>query len=330
MYNKGFFVIEIFVTTLFILIPLIIVIAFYTLIERKLMASIQRRRGPNINGYSGLLQPIIDGLKLILKEIIIPAKSNMYIFILAPIFMMSLSFALWSILPFYSSITLIDTQFNLLFFLTISSLNVYNVILSGWSSNSKYAFLGSIRAISQMLSYELILGLLILLILSITGSLRIFDIVNYQIQNISFFFPLLPIAVITFITLLAETNRIPFDLPEAESELVAGYNVEYSSITFTMFFLSEYCNMVAMSTLWVLLFWSGWGKLGIIYFILKILFICLFFIFVRALLPRYRFDQLILIGWQVFLPFTFSIFCFILGFLLLINGLLLPNFIIFL
>lgn len=320
---------QIIINFLFIL-PLLIVIAFFTLIERKLMASLQRRIGPNLYGYLGLFQPILDGIKLIFKEILIPRKSSSGIFLLAPIFMMIISFSTWVILPFTGYLLLFDSKFSLLVFLMLSSLNVYTIVLAGWSSNSKYAFLGAIRAIAQMISYELAFGVVILIFVVITGSLSFTDIVYRQTENGIFFFPLLPISIITFIIVIAETNRIPFDLPEAESELVAGYNVEYSSITFALFFLGEYSNILVMSTLIVILFFGNYNYYLIIwfsnfFFILKILFFCALFIFIRALCPRYRFDQLILVGWQVFLPVTFGFLCFILGLLLITNSLPLLN-----
>jgi len=214
-----------------------ITIAFFTLIERKIMGSLQRRIGPNMHGYYGVLQPLIDGLKLLWKEMLVPAKANFFIFIFSPMFMMSLSFSLWAVLPLSFTFSILDSKLSLIVFFIISSLNVYNIVLAGWSSNSKYAFLGAIRTIAQMLSYELVLGFVLIFMLFTVGSLRIYDIIIKQYYVGYLFWPLLPFAIIFFIVLLMETNRAPFDLPEAESELVAGYNVEYSSIMFAIFFL---------------------------------------------------------------------------------------------
>lgn len=301
-----------------VIIPTLIMIAFYTLLERKVMASLQRRYGPNINGFWGLLQPFFDGLKLLLTEIILPTRSNFIIFCLAPMLAMSLSFTMWTILPLSFQTIEFVSEYSLLLIFTLSSLNVYSIFLAGWASNSKYSLLGSLRAISQMISYELILGTNFLVILLITSSLNFFEIVYYQLFITYLWQPLLPVAVITYIVLLAETNRVPFDLPEAEAELVAGYNVEYSAILFAMFFLGEYCSMLVMSTIWVLLFFGGW--LGSLFFFpagiilaTKSSLLWLLFIMIRALLPRYRFDQLICLGWNMFLPFSFAVFLLFFG-----------------
>lgn len=304
---------EIVSISLSVILPLLLVIAFFTLLERKVMASLQRRIGPNIHGYYGALQPLIDGLKLLWKEMLVPAKANFYIFIFSPMFMMSLSFSLWAILPLSFTFTMFDSKLSLITFFVISSINVYNIILAGWASNSKYAFLGSVRAMGQMFSYELVLGFVLLFMLLTVGSLRIYDIVIKQYYVGYLFWPLLPFAIIFFISLLMETNRAPFDLAEAESELVAGYNVEYSSIMFAMFFLGEYCNILAMSSIWSLLFWGGFiaNYFGVGIFIMKILTLCFIFIFVRSMLPRYRIDQLIYVGWHVMLPVALGLCIFI-------------------
>lgn len=297
------------------------------------MASLQRRYGPNVNGIWGLLQPILDGIKLLLKEVIIPSKANTFIFLFSPAFAMTLSFALFAVFPISFHGTEFVSRYSLLVLFTLSSLNVYSVVLAGWSSNSKYALLGSLRAISQMISYELTLGTVFLIIVIITGSLNFLEIVYYQWFSGSLCLPLLPITIFTFIALLAETNRVPFDLPEAEAELVAGYNVEYSSIFFAMFFLGEYGSMTAMSSVWILLFFGGWNPLSFVsflfvlpaylWFALKNTTVWTLFIIIRALLPRYRFDQLLDLGWNIFLPFVFSFFFYLVGFFVFTNSLLL-------
>lgn len=290
------------------------------------MASLQRRYGPNINGVWGLLQPILDGLKLLLKEIIIPSRANPIIFLMAPAFAMSLSFSLFVVMPISFQTVEFHSKYSLLVLFTISSLNVYTIVLSGWASNSKYALLGSLRAIAQMISYELTLGTIFLIVLVTTSSLNFFDIVYYQMFNITLWQPLFPICLFAYVALLAETNRVPFDLPEAEAELVAGYNVEYSSIFFAMFFLSEYCSMVVMSCVWVILFFGGWSNPivfsyfnfflpGSFILALKSSLVWVLFIVTRALLPRYRFDQLLSLGWNILLPFSFSFFFFLLNWL---------------
>ena len=296
------------------LVPLLITIAFFTLAERKIMASIQRRKGPNITGYFGLLQPFADGFKLIIKEIILPYKINKIFFVFAPIYVLFLSFINWVFLPFSIHSIFIDNTYSLLLLLIISSLNVYGIFLAGWSSNSKYALLGSIRAIAQMISYEIGLVLSILPIALISNSYNLIIIVNKQshIWNIFLF---IPIAIIFSITILAETNRAPFDLAEAEAELVAGYNIEYASIIFVSFFLAEYSNILIMSYVFSLLFLGGWSSnlsifLSPLIFSIKVVIISFLFIFIRSNLPRYRFDQLMYIGWKVIIPMSFGLFIF--------------------
>ncbi len=298
---------------------IIIAVAYFTLAERKIMGSIQRRKGPNINGIWGLLQPLIDALKLILKEIIIPKKANSLFFLLSPILTLFISFNNWIFIPF--SFTNYYTNFNLslLYVLAISSIGVYGIFLSGWSSNSKYALLGSIRSINQIISYEICLSLIIILIVLLSGSLNLINIVYFQ-WNSWFFYPLFPMVFIFFICSLAETNRSPFDLPEAEAELVAGFNIDYSSILFAMFFLAEYSNILLISSLNIIFFFGGW-LLPILdsYFIyeflfsIKIVIYSFLFIWVRSTLPRYRFDQLLDICWKQFLPFILGYLLFILG-----------------
>jgi len=309
---------------LLIIIPLLLAIAYFTLAERKILGSIQRRRGPNVVGILGVLQPLADGLKLLLKETIIPTKANIFMFVLAPLLSLTLSFVSWAVIPFDKGIVYSDINLGILYIFAISSLSVYGIIISGWSSNSKYAFLGSLRAAAQMISYEVSIGLIIICILLCTGSLNLTEIVLSQ-QNIWFIIPLFPLFLIFFISGLAETNRPPFDLPEAEGELVAGYNVEYSAMGFAMFFLGEYGNMILMSSLSTLLFLGGWiapfeldaiiAVPGVIWFALKVLVMVYLFILARATYPRYRYDQLMQLGWKVFLPLS-------IGFVLFISGLL--------
>ena len=305
-----------------LVVPLLITVAFYTLFERKAMASIQRRKGPNVVGIWGFLQPLADGLKLIFKEIILPRRSNVLLFILAPMITFFLSVLSWAVLPFDIGNTIADINCGVLFILAISSLNVYGVILAGWSSNSKYSMLGALRAAAQMISYEITISLSLLPVIMLTGSLNLSDIVYIQCVRGLYIYPLLPLAIIFFISVLAETNRAPFDMAEAEAEIVAGYNLEYSSIVFAMFFLGEYSNMILMSSLFVIFFLGGsyprylFGlSLGEFFFALKTVFICFFFILVRAMLPRYRFDQLMSIGWKVLLPIALGYFVFCAGFL---------------
>jgi NADH-quinone oxidoreductase subunit H len=300
---------------LLIVVPLIICVAYLTYAERKVIAAAQLRRGPNVTGPFGLLQPLCDGIKLLLKETIIPSSANRYIFILAPVITFTLSLVGWAVIPMNENFVVADINIGILYLLAISSLGVYGIIMAGWASNSKYAFLGAIRSSAQMISYEVSMGLIIITVLLTAGSLNIKEIV-YSSQNQPWFIQLLllPMAVIFFISILAETNRLPFDLPEAEAELVAGYNVEYSSMSFAMFFLGEYANMILMSSMLVILFMGGWlPPFGIealkfvpsfLWFAAKVSFILFCFLWVRATFPRYRYDQLMRLGWKVFLPLS--------------------------
>jgi len=316
-------------SSLLMILPLLLTMAYYTLLERKVMASLQRRYGPNRNGPWGLLQPLIDGLKLLTSEIIVPTKANFWLFHLGPALTMSISFTFWAIIPFSFGSSVLTSDYGLLVLFTFSSMNVYSIVIAGWASNSKYALLGAIRAIAQMISYELILGVIIMIILLTTGTLNLSLIVYYQHLATWLCFPLLPVVSMTYIVLLAETNRVPFDLPEAEAELVAGYNVEYSSITFALFFLGEYCSMVAMSGVMVILFFGGWLPVtsyfslvpASLIFASKIIIFCILFIIIRALVPRYRFDQLIHLGWHIFLPVSFGYLIFLMGLLKATNSL---------
>jgi NADH-quinone oxidoreductase subunit H len=298
-----------------ITIPLILSVAYLTLAERRIIAYMQLRRGPNVVGIFGLLQPIADAVKLLFKEMIIPTAANKFLFILAPVITFVLSLIGWAVIPFSDKGGLADINVGILYLLAVSSLGVYGIVIAGWASNSKYAFFGSIRSAAQMISYEVSIGLVIVCVLLTTGSLNLKEIVLAQ-QNMDWSIKLLllPMMVVFFISILAETNRLPFDLPESEAELVAGYNVEYSSITFALFFLGEYANMILTSATTVILFWSGWLPIidlpvfyiipPFIWLMLKICILLFCFIWIRASFPRYRYDQLMRLGWKVFLPLT--------------------------
>ncbi len=298
-----------------IIIPLLIAVAYLTLAERKIMAAIQRRKGPNVVGIFGLLQPLADGLKLFIKETILPSSSNLNIFVLAPILTFFLGLLSWCIIPLNEGMVYSDLNIGVLYILAISSLGVYGIIISGWASNSKYAFLGALRSTAQMISYEVSIGLIIINVLVCVGSLNFTEIVLTQ-QKIWLGLPLLPIFLMFYISILAETNRAPFDLPEAEAELVAGYNVEYSAMGFALFFLGEYANMILMSSLTVIFFMGGWLPFynfnilfwipNTIWFGLKISILLFGFIWIRSSFPRYRYDQLMRLGWKVFLPLSLS------------------------
>jgi NADH-quinone oxidoreductase subunit H len=302
---------------LLIVLPLLGAVAYLTLAERKVIAAMQLRKGPNVVGPFGLFQPVADGVKLLFKETIIPSGANRVVFILAPMLTFILSLIAWAVIPFDAGWVLADINVGILYLFAISSLGVYGIIMAGWASNSKYAFLGALRSAAQMVSYEVAIGFVIITVLMCVGSLNLTDIVMAQ-QGGGFWtwywLPLLPMFVIFFISVLAETNRHPFDLPEAEAELVSGYNVEYSAMTFALFFLGEYANMILMSGMTVVLFLGGWlppfdiepftWVPGIVWFGAKI-GLCLFvFLWVRATFPRYRYDQLMRLGWKVFLPFS--------------------------
>lgn len=308
-------------------IPILLLVALFTLLERKILGGIQRRRGPNVVGAFGILQPIADALKLIFKETVIPGLSNIGLFILAPVSIFSFSLLNWSILPLDYGVILSDINLGLLFLFSVSSLGVYSIIISGWSSNSKYAFLGSLRAAAQFISYEVSIGIILMVVLMHVNTLNLSEIVLFQ-KNYWFFYLFFFNFILFFIAVLAETNRVPFDLPEAESELVSGYNVEYAATTFVLFFLAEYSNILVMSILISVLFFGGWLPFfnfsifflipGWIYLVLKVCFIIFLIILVRATVPRYRYDQLMNIGWKVLLPISlgfllfYSVFLFIL------------------
>jgi NADH-quinone oxidoreductase subunit H len=313
-----------------IVVPLLISVAYLTLAERKLMASMQRRRGPNVVGFMGLLQPLADGLKLLLKEPVLPSSANTVIFLMAPVVTFLLSLIAWAAIPFNPGVVVADLNLGILYIFAVSSLGVYGIITAGWSSNSKYAFLGCLRSAAQMVSYEVSIGLIIICVILCVGSLNLTDIVLAQ-RHVWFVVPLFPLTFLFFISCLAETNRAPFDLPEAEAELVAGYNVEYSSMGFALFFLGEYANMILMSSLCSILFLGGWLPPfdfilfhwipGGFWFALKICFFLFCFIWIRAAFPRYRYDQLMTLGWKVFLPLSLAWVIFVAGVLVAFNWL---------
>jgi NADH-quinone oxidoreductase subunit H len=300
----------VFGETLALLIPLLIMVAYLTYVERKVLAAVQIRKGPNVVGPFGLYQPFADALKMLTKETIIPAGANRLLFLLAPILTFGLAMIAWAVIPVNAGWVLADINVGILYLFAISSLGVYGIIIAGWASNSKYAFLGALRSAAQMVSYEVSIGFVMVTVLLCAGSLNLSDIVMAQ-RKIWFFIPLFPMFIIFFISSLAETNRSPFDLPEGESEIVAGFFVEYSALSFGLFFLGEYANMILMSGMTTILFLGGWlgpfglgPQLGPFWFLLKIC-VCLFvFIWVRATFPRYRYDQLMRLGWKVFLPFS--------------------------
>ena len=297
----------------FLLIPILVSIAMVIWLDRRVWAFVQKRRGPNVVGPFGLFQSFADFLKYIFKEIIIPASSNKIIFILAPIVTMTLALIAWAVIPFGENLVLADINVGILYLFAVSSLGVYGIIMGGWASNSKYPFLGAIRSAAQMVSYEVSIGIIIVNVLLCVGSLNLSDIVLAQ-QKIWFVVPLFPMFVIFFISALAETNRPPFDLPEAESELVAGYQTEYSGMMYAMFWLGEYANILLMCAMGSILFLGGWLSPIEIYpfniipsplwLIFKILFLFILFSLVKAIVPRYRYDQLMKLGWKIFLPLS--------------------------
>ena len=296
-----------------IIFPLLLFIAYLTYFERKVIGAMQLRKGPNVVGPFGLLQPIADGIKLLTKETIFPDNSSKFLFIFSPVLTFALALLAWAVIPVDYKVVLSDINVGLMYIFAISSLGIYGIIVAGWSSNSRYAFLGSLRSAAQMISYEVSIGLIIISVLLSSGSLNLTDIVLSQ-QNMWYVIPHFPMFVIFFISTLAETNRAPFDLPEAESELVAGYNVEYSSISFGLFFLGEYGNMILMSSMSTILFLGGWLPPfesqyfdlipGYLWFLMKVVLLLFVFLWVRATLPRYRYDQLMTLGWKLFLPLS--------------------------
>ena len=300
---------------LFLLIPVLVSVAMIVWLDRRVWAFVQKRQGPNVVGPFGLLQSLADALKYIFKEIIIPASSNKVIFILAPIITMTLAMIAWAVIPFGEDQVLANINVGILYIFAVSSLGVYGIIMGGWASNSKYPFLGSIRSAAQMVSYEVSIGIIIINVLLCVGSLNLSDIVIAQ-KNMWFIIPLFPMFVIFFISALAETNRPPFDLPEAEAELVAGYQTEYSGMMYAMFWLGEYANILLMCALGSILFLGGWVSPidlypfnlipGAIWLIFKILLLFILFALVKAIVPRYRYDQLMRLGWKIFLPLSLT------------------------
>ena len=300
---------------LFLLVPVLVSVAMIVWLDRRVWAFVQKRQGPNVVGPFGLLQSLADALKYIFKEIIIPASSNKVIFILAPIITMTLALIAWAVIPFSESQVLANINVGILYIFAVSSLGVYGIIMGGWASNSKYPFLGSIRSAAQMVSYEVSIGIIIINVLLCVGSLNLNDIVMAQ-KNMWFVIPLFPMFVIYFISALAETNRPPFDLPEAEAELVAGYQTEYSGMMYAMFWLGEYANILLMCALGSILFLGGWLSPidlypfnlipGALWLIFKILLLFILFALVKAIVPRYRYDQLMRLGWKIFLPLSLT------------------------
>lgn len=319
---------------LVVTIPVILVMAYLTYAERKVLAAIQLRQGPMTVGPFGLLQPLADGIKLLSKETIVPDGANKVIFVIAPMLTFALAMISWAVIPFAPGWVIADINVGVLYLLAISSLGVYGLLMAGWASNSRYAFLGGLRSAAQMVSYEVSIGLVIVTVVLCVGSFRMTDIVEY-VRPWWMTIMLLPMLVIFFISALAETNRAPFDLPEGESELVGGYNVEYSSMTFAMFFLGEYINMILMSSFLTILFLGGWNTpFGLswvlwdwvhpfVWFALKVCLVLFCFIWTRGTLPRFRYDQLMRLGWKVFLPFALFYVVFVAGVLLYTSNL--PN-----
>ena len=317
-------VVWIAIKVIIIIVPLLLGVAYLTYFERKVIAAMHLRRGPNVVGPYGLLQPIADGMKLFFKETIIPTGANRAVFLLAPLMTFVLSLVAWAVIPLGEGLVLADINVGILYLFAISSLGVYGILMAGWASNSKYAFLGSLRSAAQMVSYEVSMGFIIITVLIVAGSLNLSDIVRAQENSIWFVVPMFPMAVIFFISTLAETNRHPFDMPEAEAELVSGYNVEYSAMTFALFFLGEYANMILMASMTTILFLGGWlAPFGVapftwvpgpVWFAAKVAFCLFIFLWVRATFPRYRYDQLMRLGWKVFLPISLAAVVIVAGF----------------
>jgi len=311
--DYAFPVVVIVAKIVVILVPLLVAVAYLTYAERKVIGAMQLRKGPNVVGPFGLLQPIADGLKLLLKETVLPTRANKAVFVAAPMVSFSLSLVAWAVIPFDKGLVLANINVGILYLYAISSLGVYGIIMAGWASNSRYAFLGALRSAAQMVSYEVSIGFIIITVLLLVGSLNLSAIVEAQ-RGLWFALPLFPMFILFFVSGLAETNRLPFDLPEAEAELVAGYNVEYSSMTFALFFLGEYANMILISAMTSILFLGGWLPPidaapftlvpGPVWFALKIAATLFVFLWVRATFPRYRYDQLMRLGWKVFLPIS--------------------------
>ena len=319
----------------FLLVPILVSVAMIVWLDRRVWGLVQKRRGPNVVGPFGLFQTIADALKYIFKEIIIPASANKVVFILAPIVTMTLALVAWAVIPMSEELVLSDINVGILYLFAVSSLGVYGIIMAGWASNSKYPFLGAIRSAAQMVSYEVSIGIIIINVLLCVGSLNLNDIVIAQ-KNLWYVIPLFPMFVIFFISALAETNRPPFDLPEAEAELVAGYQTEYSGMMYAMFWLGEYANILLMCAMGSILFLGGWLPIMDIYplniipapiwMISKILFLFLLFALIKAIVPRYRYDQLMRLGWKIFLPFSLIYLVFTASFLFYFDKLPKVNF----
>ena len=317
---------------LFLLVPVLVSVAMIVWLDRRIWAFVQKRQGPNVVGPFGLLQSLADALKYMFKEVIIPSSSNKIIFILAPIITMTLALISWAVIPFSATQVLADINVGILYLFAVSSLGVYGIIMGGWASNSKYPFLGAIRSAAQMVSYEVSIGVIIINVLLCVGSLNLNEIVMAQ-ENLWFVIPLFPMFIIFFISSLAETNRPPFDLPEAEAELVAGYQTEYSGMMYAMFWLGEYANILLMCAMGSILFLGGWLSPieiypftlipGAIWLIFKILFLFVLFALVKAIVPRYRYDQLMRLGWKIFLPLSLTWVVLTASYLFYFN--LLPN-----
>ena len=313
------------VQTLAMLVPVLMSVAYLTLAERKVLAAMQARKGPNVVGPFGMAQPFADALKMLTKETIIPTGANRILFVIAPLLTMTLAMIAWAVIPVNDGWAVADINVGILYLFAISSLGVYGIVIAGWASNSKYAFLGALRSAAQMVSYEVSMGFVIVTVLLCAGSLNLTEIVRAQ-EHVWFFIPLFPMFIVFFISTLAETNRAPFDLPEGESEIVGGFHVEYGAMTFGLFFLGEYANMILMSAMTSILFLGGWLSPipfppftwvpGPIWFIAKICVVLFMFVWVRATFPRFRYDQLMRLGWKVFLPLS-------LGWLILTAGVLL-------
>lgn len=304
------FVILTVLKTLAVLVPVLLLMAYATYFERKALGAFQLRRGPNVVGPFGLLQPFADAVKVLMKETVIPAGANRVLFLLAPMITLTLACMAWAVIPVQDGWAIADINVGILYLFAVSSLGVYGIVIAGWASNSKYAFLGAMRSAAQMVSYEVSIGFVIVTVLLCVGSLNVNDIVKAQ-SHVWFCFPLFPMFVVFLVSMLAETNRAPFDLPEAESEIVAGFFVEYSAMSFALFYLGEYMNMILMGALAAILFLGGWQAPfgltflpGIVWLLLKVCLMMFFYFWVRATFPRYRYDQLMRLGWKVFLPLS--------------------------
>nr|YP_001648674.1 NADH dehydrogenase subunit 1 [Plakinastrella cf. onkodes DVL-2011]ABW83954.1 NADH dehydrogenase subunit 1 [Plakinastrella cf. onkodes DVL-2011] len=318
----------IIIKILAIIVPLLISIAYFTLAERKVLGYIQCRKGPNMVGVYGLLQPLADGVKLFTKEMVVPNHANIFIYFMAPIFSLMLAFIAWAVIPYGQGIVLSDLNVGILYLFAVSSISVYAILMSGWASNSKYAFLGAIRAAAQMISYEVSIGLIIISVVLCVGSLNVTDIVMAQ-SWVWFGLPMYPAAIMFFVSALAETNRVPFDLTEGESELVSGFNVEYSSMSFALFFLAEYGHIILMSAMITIFFLGGWKvpiiellwKGNVLFFGIKTILIVFVFIWIRGSLPRVRYDQLMILLWKSYLPLSLGFVVFVSSILIGFNGL---------